>query len=83
MTYTVVKEKLHNYIEQADQKKIKAIYTLLENDIEQEQDRFLYDDETLQLLEKVSDDAFAGKTKTYTLEESMENIMKHRRKNGV
>ena len=34
MTYTVVKEKLHNYIEHADQKKIKAIYTLLESDIE-------------------------------------------------
>ena len=85
MTYTVVKEKLHSYIEQADQKKIKAIYTLLENDIEQEQeqDRFTYNEETLQMLEKVSEDAFAGKTKTYTLEESMASIKKHRKKNGL
>ena len=34
MTYTVVKEKLHEYIEQADKKKVKAIYALLEEDIE-------------------------------------------------
>ena len=65
MTYTVVKEKLHNYIEHADQKKIKAIYTLLESDIENEE-RLVYDDETLQMLEQISENAFSGKSKTYT-----------------
>ena len=83
MTYTAVKEKLHNYIEQADQKKIKAIYTLLEKDIENDEDRSVYDESTLQILEKTSDDAFSGKTKTYSLTESMENIRKHRKKNGI
>ena len=82
MTYTVVKEKLHNYIEHADQKKIKAIYTLLESDIENEE-RLLYDDETLQMLEQISENAFSGKSKTYTVQESMENIRNHRKKNGI
>ncbi len=83
MIYTAVKEKLHNYIEHADQKKIKAIYTLLQDDIEQEQDRFVYDEETLQMLEQVSNAAFAGKSPTLSAEESIEKIRKHRKKNGL
>ena len=81
MVYTMVKEKLHKYIEHADQKKIEAIYTLLEEDIEY--DSFIYDENTLQMLEKRSEDAFTGKSKTYTVEESMENIRKSRIKNGI
>lgn len=81
MTYSLVKEKLHNYIESADQKKIKAIYALLEEDINH--DRFVYDDELLNELEKRSEAAFSGKTKTYTLEESFEKIKKHRKKDGI
>ena len=56
MTYTVVKEKLHEYIEQADKKKVKAIYALLEEDIEHGYSRAMYDDETIQVLEKISED---------------------------
>ncbi len=81
MTYTAVKEKLHNYIENADQKKVKAIYALLEENINQE--RFVYDEELLTELEKRSEDTFLGKAKIYTLKESLENIKKHRKKNGV
>ena len=51
--------------------------------IKPEQDRFAYVEETLQMLGQISEDAFAGKTKTYTLEESMEYIRKHRKKNGI
>ena len=81
MTYTVAKEKLHDYLEQASQEKIMAMYTLLAEEIEHSD--FEYDDETLNMLEQRSNDAFAGKSKTYTVQESIENINMHRKNNGL
>ena len=34
MTFAIMKEKLLDYIEHADEKKIMALYTLLEHDID-------------------------------------------------
>ena len=45
MTLTSVKGKLHEYIERADEKKIQALYTLVENDIENRSQ--LYDEASL------------------------------------
>lgn len=81
MTYAAVKEKLHSYIENADQKKIKAIYALLENDIEH--GSYSYDEVTLSALEKISEDAFSGKTKTYSVKDSISNIERKRAKNAI
>ena len=36
MTITAIREKLQDYIKTADDKKIKAIFTLVENDIQKE-----------------------------------------------
>lgn len=36
MTTTVIREKMHRFIDRVEDKKIKAIYTLLQNDIEEE-----------------------------------------------
>ena len=34
MTATLIRQKLHNYLELADEKKIKAFYTMMEEEIE-------------------------------------------------
>ncbi len=49
-----------------------AINTLLESEMESKE--FDYDQETLTLLEKISEDAFSGKSNPYTVEESLGNI---------
>ncbi len=35
MTIITLREKLHRYIDAAEQKKLKAIYTMVENDMEE------------------------------------------------
>ena len=74
MVQTSVKEKLHEYIERADEKKVQAIYTLVENEIEDRSN--LYDEATLNSLRATSEDYFSGKIKGYPMEESMERIRK-------
>ncbi len=34
MSTSAIRQKLHNYLEVADDKKVKAIYTMVEDDIE-------------------------------------------------
>lgn len=74
MILTTVKEKLHEYIEHADDKKVQAIYTLVENEIEDRSN--LYDEATLNSFRKTSEDYSSGKIKGYPVEESMERIRK-------
>lgn len=74
MTYDVAKEKLHYLIETISEEKVMAIYTLLEGD------KYTYDEETIARLEKISADAFSGKTKIFTWEESLEDIRTYRNK---
>jgi len=69
-----VKEKLHEYIDHADEKKVQAIYTLVENELEDRSD--LYDEATLNSFRKTSKDYSAGKEKGYPVEESMNRIRK-------
>jgi hypothetical protein len=74
MTQTALKEKLHEYIEHADESKILAIFTLVENEIEDRSD--LYNEATLNSFRAISEDYFSSKTKGYTMEESMNRIRK-------
>jgi hypothetical protein len=74
MILATVKEKLHEYIDHADEKKIQAIYTLVEDEIEDT--NYQYDEETLNMLRNTSRDYFSGKIKGYSEEESMERVRK-------
>lgn len=81
MLLATVKEKLHKYIDHADEKKVKAIYALLENEIEDTE--HFYDEETLKILRKTSEDYRAGKIKGYSMDESMQRIRKQIKQGGV
>ena len=74
MVLAKVKEKLHEYIEHADEKKIKAIYTLVENEIGNT--GYVYDESTLNILRETSEQYLSGKIKGYPVEESMNRIRK-------
>ena len=50
MTIVAIRQKLVNYMQVADDKKVKAMYALLEDDIEQEE--FEYSDELKAELDK-------------------------------
>lgn len=43
MTTSIIRQKLHNYLEVADDKKIKAIYAIMEVDVEEK--ALIYSDE--------------------------------------
>lgn len=81
MTIEVAKEKLHGLIENADEKKIFELLSLFEGEAEGK--GYVYDEETLNMLRERSEEYLSGKSKTYTVEESMERIRKHRKKNGL
>lgn len=68
MTNTTLKKKLHEYIELADEKKLKAIYVMVEDDLERceiksEDKNFVTE------IEKRSAALRNGSAKTYTWEE--------------
>jgi hypothetical protein len=79
MTFEAVKEKLHRYIEKADQDKVMAMYTLLMGEIEGS--AIAYDNEMLDMLEQRRDNMLSEGETTYTLEQTIENMRK--RRNGL
>jgi putative addiction module component (TIGR02574 family) len=74
MDTTTIRKQLHNYLEVADDKKIKAIYTMMEDEIKQKSNE--YTDEFKAELDKRYDDYKNGKAKMITAEESKKRIQK-------
>lgn len=67
MTNTTLKKKLHEYIEAADEKKLKAIYIMVEDDLERFENNL--DKNFVTEIEKRSAALRNGSAKTYTWEE--------------
>lgn len=80
MTYMEAKEKLHNYIEHADEKKIMDMLSLFEDTIESKGSGSFYDDITINILKERSESYLSGKSKTSTWEESLQRIQSQRQK---
>ncbi len=74
MTITAIRQKLHNYLEIANEKKIKAIYTMIEDDVE---DTLInYTGDLKQELDKRLIDYQNGKMKMIKAKDSKARIAK-------
>ncbi|ANH82694.1 hypothetical protein A8C56_18455 [Niabella ginsenosidivorans] len=68
MTTAAIRDKLQEYIRFADDKKIKAIYTILEEEIETEY-VWWKDEDFVARLDREREHFKSGKSKGYTWEE--------------
>jgi hypothetical protein len=80
MAFEAIRQQLHQYIDVTDDKKIEALYTLLQNDIEQP---YVCNSEDLAVLHERAEKYLNGEAQTYTVAESHEKIRQQRRKNEV
>ena len=74
MTTAAIRQKLHNYLEVADDKKVKAIYAIIEQEIEES--AVDYTDTFKKELDSRYADYKNGKTKTLTPAQSKRRIEK-------
>lgn len=74
MTTTAIRKQLHSYLEVAEDKKVKAIYTMMEEEIKES--AVEYTDEFKVELDKRYADYKSGKAKMVTAGESRKRIQK-------
>jgi len=74
MTTTAIRQKLYDYIRFAEDKKVKAIYTVLENEIEEGYD-YWNDTAFINELDKMSADYESGKVKGIPWEDAKKQIL--------
>jgi len=71
MNTTIIKDRLHEYIEKADNKHLEAIYTLLEKELEP---AFQYDTDTLEMLYQRREKHLKGESKSHTAAEAIASV---------
>jgi hypothetical protein len=71
MDTVMIKGRLHEYIERADDKHLEAIYILLEKEITTSHQ---YDQASLDMLYSRRDNHIEGKSKSYTVNEAFDSI---------
>ncbi len=74
MTTALIKQKLHNYLEVADDKKLKALYTIIGADIENSSPD--YSAELKAELDTRTENLLSGKAKIISSIESKKRIQK-------
>jgi N-acetylglutamate synthase-like GNAT family acetyltransferase len=73
MTTTAIRKKLMSYIADADDKKVKGLYLLVEDEIAYAE-KFKYSSADVKILEQERDKHVKGKSKSYTWKEAKEII---------
>lgn len=79
MTTTLIRKKLINYLENADEKKVKAVYTIFEDEINEE-NSFKLSEEQIKVLDNERLKHISGKSKSYTWEEAKKIINGQKKK---
>ncbi len=74
MTATLIRKKLTDYIKVADEEKIKAIYTMVSDEINTEEND--WNETFVKELDKRSKSFINGTAKTYTWEETKQAALK-------
>jgi predicted transcriptional regulator len=73
----LIREKLQEYIKTADDKKVKAIFTMLETEIET--NAWWKDESLIKKFDKEYDNYVSGKDKAYSLEEVIVHFNKKKK----
>lgn len=81
MNTLTIRQKLHDMIDTADDKKVEEIFIKLIDDTNQSYE-WWNDEEFVTELEQISADMKSGKDKGFTIEESMAHLKAHLKKNG-
>jgi hypothetical protein len=71
-----IREQLHTYIDIADERHLEAIYVLVEKELKA---THKYDDATINMLHQRREDHLNEDSKSYTADESLELIRKHKK----
>ena len=66
-----LRDRLHEYIDKADERKLSAIYVLIENELDEEP---IYNKETILMMHERRNSHLNGISKSYTPQESIELI---------
>jgi len=75
-----IKQKLHHYIDVADEKKLQAIYTILEDEIEGE---YFYTQDEIKMFYERRQKHLNGESKSYTVAETLNLVRQNRQSNGL
>ncbi len=78
MELELLRERLHEYINVADEQHLTAIYVLVGGSAGSESGR-KYDDATMKMIYERRENHRKGTSKSYTAEESIEMIRNHRK----
>lgn len=73
MTTSAIRKKLMTYIADADEKKVKGMYMLFEEDIERGQ-KFKLTNEHIRILDNERERHISGKSKSYSWSEAKQII---------
>ena len=79
MTTTLIQKKLISYLENADEKKVKAVYTIFEDEINEE-NSFTLSEEHIKILDTKKKKHLSGKSKSYTWEDAKKIIRGEKKK---
>ena len=76
METSLIRQKLFEYISTADDKKVRAIYTIIENNLHVEDYEWWSDKQLIEQLDRISADLKSGKDKGYSWDKVKNELLR-------